>query len=314
MTDKTNLEGQPKAVQPEVKKTDFWGEVRDYFFITLGLGIYSIAFTCFILPYQITGGGVTGLCSIIYYAAGIPVQYPYLIINVLLLIAAIKVLGLKFCIKTIYAVLMLTVLLSLVQELVKNDQGQLPCVLGKDNVFMACVVGSCLDGFSLALVFLNNGSTGGTDIVAAIVNKYRDVTMGRMLMYCDFIIISSSYFVFHDWQKIVFGYSNLVIANIMLDYVMNSAQQSVQFFIFSEKYREIANEVNQQLNRGVTVLHGEGWYTGNAREVLVILAKKRESNSIFRIIKQLDPNAFVSQSKVVGVFGEGFDRIKVKVK
>jgi uncharacterized membrane-anchored protein YitT (DUF2179 family) len=289
-------------------------EFKDYVFITLGLMIYSVAFTCFILPYQITGGGVTGLCSIIYYATGFEVQYSYLIINAMLLIAAIKILGFRFCMKTVYAVLMLTFLLGAVQELIKNDQGQLPCILGKDNIFMACVIGSCMDGLSLAIVFLNNGSTGGTDIIAAIINKYRDVTLGRILLYCDVVIISSSFIVFHDYQKIVFGFSNLIIANLMLDYVMNSAQMSVQFLVFSEKFREIAKEVNEQLNRGVTVLHGEGFYTGNAREVLVILAKKRESAAIFRIIKELDPNAFVSQSKVVGVFGEGFDRIKVKVK
>ena len=133
-----------------------------------------------------------------------------------------------------------------------------------------------------------------------------------MLMYCDIIIVSSCYFVFYDLQKVIFGFATLIISMLMLDYFMNSAQQSVQFFIFSNKYEEIAEIINTKLDRGVTVLYGEGWYSKEQRRVLVVLAKKREGIEIFRIINQIDPNAFVSQSNVVGVYGEGFDRIKVK--
>ena len=177
---------------------------------------------------------------------------------------------------------------------------------------MACVLGACLEGLGLAIVFLNNGSTGGTAIIAAIVNKYRDITLGRMLMYCDIFIVSSCYFVFYDLQKVVFGFSTLIISMLMLDYFMNSARRSVQFLIFSDKYNEIATAINTQLERGVTVLHGEGFYSKEPRRVLVVLAKRRESIEIFRLINRIDPNAFVSQSNVVGVYGEGFDHIKIK--
>lgn len=292
-------------------KFNLWQETKDYLFIFLGLLCYSIGFTCFMLPYQITTGGLAGVASIIFYATKIPVQYSYLTLNGILLIAAIKILGFRFCLKTIIAVLTLTFLLGFMQELVQDSKGNLPRVLGNET-FMACVIGGCLEGIGLAIVFLNNGSTGGTDIIAAIVNKYRDVTMGRMLMYCDIIIVSSCYIVFHDWQKVVMGFSTLIISNLMLDYVMNSARQSVQFLIFSNKYNEIAEVISKEVGRGITVLDGAGWYSKEPRKVLVILAKRRESVYIFRLINQIDPKAFVSQSNVVGVYGEGFDKIKVK--
>lgn len=300
-----------KPSSMKLQKASIWQESKDYAGIMLGLTIYAIGFTCFMLPYQITTGGLAGVSAIIYYATGLPVQYTYITINGLLLIAAIKELGFRFCMKSIVAIVALTFLLGFLQEVIADDQGNLPKFVG-DQAFMACVIGACCEGFGLAIVFLNNGSTGGTDIVAAIVNKHKDISLGRMLMYCDVIIVSSCYFVFYDVQKVLFGFATLIISMLMLDYSMNSARQSVQFLIFSKKYDEIAEAINQQLNRGVTVLYGEGWYSKEARKVLVVLAKRRESINIFRLIKRIDPNAFVSQSNVVGVYGEGFDHIKVK--
>lgn len=263
------------------------------------------------LPYQITTGGVSGISAIIFYSTGFPVQYSYLLINVLLLVVAIRILGFRFFIKTIVAIVGATFLMGFIQELIVDEQGNLPRVLG-DQSFMACVVGGCLEGAGLAVCFLNNGSTGGTDIIAAVVNKYHNITIGRTMMYMDLLIVSSCYFVFHDWQKVVMGFSTLIISTVMIDYVMNSAEQSVQFLIFSNKYDDIARAVSSQLDRGVTVLYGEGWYSKEPRKVLVILAKRRESIYIFRLINQIDPKAFVSQSNVVGVYGEGFDKIKIK--
>lgn len=297
-------------------------EARDYLSITLGLIMYAIGFTFFQLPYQITTGGVAGLGAVIFYTTGFPVQFTYFGVNIFLLIVAVKVLGWKFCIKTIYAVFMLTFLLGVAQELLEalptltdevyqlSDQG-LPQLVG-DQAFMACVMGAALEGIGLGIVFLNNGSTGGTDIIASIVNKYRDVTLGQMMMFCDIVIITSSIFTpVGSFQKLLFGYCTLIISNLLLDFVMDRGRQSVQFLIFSRQYDEIAAAISST-GRGVTVLDGQGWYTKNERKVLVVLAKKRESTNIFRIIKHIDPNAFVSQSKVIGVFGEGFDKIKVK--
>lgn len=302
----------------------FKEELSDYLFITIGLLGYTIGFTCFQLPYQITTGGVAGAGAVIFYATGLSVHYTFFAVNIILLSIAIKILGLKFCMKTIYAVIMLTIFLALGQQgmyefgqlnpgVYELSAQKLPKLLG-DQSFMACVIGAALEGIALGIVFLNNGSTGGTDIIAAIVNKYRDVTMGQMMMFCDIIIISSSLFIpTGNIQNVLYGYCTLIISNLLIDYVMDRGRQSVQFLIFSEKYDIIAAEINKT-GRGVTVLNGQGWYTKQDRKVLVVLAKKRESTNLFRIIKRIDSDAFVSQSKVIGVFGEGFDKIKVKAK
>lgn len=296
-----------------MKKSEpnLWLETKDYIFIMLGLLCYTVGFTFFLLPYEITTGGVGGISALIFYATGLKVQYSYLAINTLFLIFAIKILGFRFCLKTIVAIVALTLLLGGAQALITDENGNLPKIVG-DQDFMAAVIGGCLEGTGVAIVFLNNGSTGGTDIIAAIVNKYKDITLGRVLMICDIIIVSSCYLVFHDWEKVVFGFFTLIVMNIMLDYVMNSMRHSVQFLIFSNKYDEIAEAISSNVARGVTVLYGEGWYSKEPKRVLVILARRNESVNIFRIINQIDPHAFVSQSNVVGVYGEGFDRIKVK--
>ena len=303
----------------------FFQDFRDYVVITFGLLLYATGFTCFQLPYEITMGGLAGAGAVIFYATGFPVQYTFFTVNIILLAVAVKVLGWRFCLKTIYAVFMLTLLLSMVQEVMIhlgetrpdlfnnaiNPRSGLPCVV-KDNIFMSCILGAAIEGIGIGLVFLSNGSTGGTDIIASIINKYKDVTLGQMMMLCDIIIVTSSLLLpTGSIDKLLYGYCTLIITNLLLDYVVDSGRQSVQFLIFSREYDEIAAAISAT-HRGVTVLNGQGWYTKHERKVLVVLAKKRESTNIFRIIQNIDPNAFVSQSKVIGVFGEGFDKIKVK--
>ena len=187
-----------------------------------------------------------------------------------------------------------------------------PLLLGTGQDFMACIIGAAMCGVGLGITFNYNGSTGGTDIIAAIVNKYKDVSLGRMIMICDVFIISSCYFIFHDWRRVIFGFVTLFIIGVVLDWIINSARQSVQFFIFSKKYDEIADRIIKDADRGVTVLDGTGWYSKTNVKVLVVLAKKRQSLDIFRLVKRIDPNAFISQSSVIGVYGEGFDKLKVK--
>ena len=176
----------------------------------------------------------------------------------------------------------------------------------------ATVIGAGMLGFGIGVVFINNGSTGGTDIIAWIINKYKDVTLGRLIMYCDILIISSCYFVFHDWKRVLFGFTVLFIMTIVIDYVVNSNRQSVQFLIFSKKHEEIAEIITKELRRGVTLLDGTGWYSKQSIKVVVVLAKKSQAVEIFRLVKDVDENAFISQSNVVGVYGEGFDKLKVK--
>jgi uncharacterized membrane-anchored protein YitT (DUF2179 family) len=297
-----------------------FNEAKDYVGITFGVLLYAFAFTLFLLPYQIVTGGVTGLSAVIYYATGFPIQNTYLIINVALLVVGLKVLGFKFLMKTIYAILLLYVSLWFAQDIMPVDAaGHYIKIVGEGQDFMSLLIGCTLTGSSLAIVFLNNGSTGGTDIIAASVNKYYSFSLGQVLLAIDLCIIGSCLFFpqFGDMigrlHKVMFGLCTMVVENFMLDHVMNIRRESVQFMIFSKKSQEIANAIGTQLGRGVTILDGHGWYTGQDMKVLCILARKRESAPIFRLIKIIDPNAFVSQSSVIGVYGEGFDHVKVKV-
>ena len=181
---------------------------------------------------------------------------------------AFKILGPKFSIKTSFAIFMLTFMLEVMQIIVKTDTGELPQILGPGQDFMACLIGAAMCGAGLGIVFNYNGSTGGTDIIAAIINKYRDVTLGRMIMICDVFIISSCYFIFHDWRRVIFGFVTLFVIGFVLDYIVNSARQSVQFLIFSKEYEKIADRISRDARRGVTVLHGMGWYSKKDVKVL----------------------------------------------
>ena len=298
-----------------------FNEFKDYFFITLGLMMYTVAFTVFLMPYQIVAGGVTGLSAIIYYATGFHLENTYIIINLLLLIVALKLLGFRFMVKTIYAIFTLYFLLMFAQAIMPTQANGLPIkLLGEGQEFMSMIIGCVITGIALATVFMHNGSTGGTDIIAASINKYHNVSLGSVLITVDFMIIGSCMFFpqFGDYieraHKVMFGFCVMALENFVLDYVMNARRQSVQFMIFSEKWQEIANAIGTQMNHGVTILDGHGWYTGHKMKVLCILAKKNESVNMFRLIKMIDPNAFVSQSSVIGVYGEGFEEMKVKVK
>lgn len=285
----------------------------DYFYITIGLMLYGFGWAVFLLPYKLVTGGVTGLAAIVFYATDIPVSFTYFSINIVLLLIALKILGFKFMAKTTYAIIMLTIILEVFQKLVTLPDGSMYQLLGPGEVFMSIILGGIFSGVALAIVFLHNGSTGGTDIVAAVVNKYRAISLGRVLLTADLFVISSSYYVLEDWKKIVFGLVLMGIETFVLDYVMDNRRESVQFLIFSRKYKDIAHEIGTKLGRGITMLDGHGWYSGKEVMVLCILAKKRESVTMLRMIKRIDPNAFVSVGAVTGVYGEGFDPIKVKV-
>ena len=282
-------------------------ELKDYVNITLGLMLYTFAFTVFLLPYEIVTGGIAGIGAVVFYATKFPVQYTFFIINAVLIVAALKILGWRFLMKTIYATFMLTFLLEVAQDVVMQPDGTFYKLLGEGNDFMSLVIGCMMTGTALAIVFLNNGSTGGTDIIAASVNKYRNISLGRVILLIDVCIVGSCLFIDTfgpvqvRCQKVVFGFCTMFVECSMLDYVMNLQRQSVQFFIFSKKYQEIANAIAKTTDHSLTILDGHGWY------------KRRESVTIFRLIKSIDPNAFVSQSSVIGVYGEGFDQIKVKV-
>ena len=295
-------------------------EARDYVGITLGVLLYASAWAVFLLPYEIVAGGVTGISAIIFYATGFHIENSYALINVALLLVALKILGWKFLVKTIYAIIALYFALKITQDLMpKMADGSPVQILGAGQEFMSVIIGCTLTGSGLGIVFLNNGSTGGTDIIAACVNKFYNMSLGQVLLALDFVIIGSCFFIpeFGDSiqraHKVVFGFCTMVIENFMIDYIMKLRQQSVQFLIFSRKHKDIATAIEKVTERGITILDGHGWYTGNEVKVVCLIARKNESTTVFRLIKLLDPKAFVSMSSVIGVYGEGFDAIKVKV-
>ena len=290
-----------------ISKALFLTELRDYVMIFIAMMSYCIGWTIFLLPNDITTGGVPGISSIIFWGMGIPVQWTYFVINAVLLVVALRILGWKFCVKTVYAVTVLTVATTLVTA---NYHG----TLLHDQPFMASIIGAVFCGSGVGLGLASNGSTGGTDIIAAIVNKYRDISLGRVILICDVIIITSSYLVLKDWEKVIYGYVVLYVTAFCIDQVVNSRRSSVQFFIISNKYREIGERINREPHRGCTVRDAQGFYSGHDVKMLFVLAKRRQSEQIFRIINDIDPHAFVSQSAVIGVYGEGFDRFKVSSK
>lgn len=304
-----------------IDKSQLKNEVRDYIQITLALILYSFGFTFFLMPYEIVTGGVTGIAVIVYYATGFPNSYTYFLINATLLVMALKILGVRFLMKTIYATFVLSFLLWFMKQLAPvDDAGNMVKILGEGQDFMSLLIGCLMTGSALGLTFLANGSTGGTDIIAASVHKFRDVSLGTVLIAIDFLIIFSCLFIpqfgtfMHRLTMTVFGFCTMLIENFMLDYSMSRQRQSVQFMIFSKRFHEIASALSRQTDHTMTILDGHGWYSGKDMKVIVLLAKKNESVTIFRIIKMIDPNAFVSQSAVIGVYGEGFDKIKVSVK
>ena len=290
-----------------------WRMVRDYLQMTAGLLIYSLGYVLFLLPYKIISGGVSGVATLVFYATGIHPNLTYLSINALLLVLAVRIMGWRYFIRTIYGTLVATVLIGLFQSLITtvgpDGHEQLRNIIG-DQTFMACVIGGVMEGLGLAIVFLSGGSTGGTDIIASCVNKYWDISLGRMMLFLDLVIVGCSYFISADIQLVVVGYVTMVISMNILDYVINGARQSVQFLIISNRHEAIAQAVSDRVGRGVTILYGEGWYSKEERRVLLILARKYESRHIFQLIRETDPAAFVSMSNVEGVFGEGFDKIK----
>lgn len=284
-----------------------WITIREYIFIAFGLLMYSAAWKFFLLPHLITGGGVTGIGAILFYATGIPIFVTYFAINFVLLAIAVRTVGLAFCLRTIYGVGVLTLFFAILPQAIPGT------FVGAEDNFMACVIGGLLSGAGIGVVFLGNGSSGGTDIIAKVVNKYRNITLGRVLLYCDVFIICSSYFFdFGSLEKIVYGLSTMAISTVAVDMVINGVRQSVQFFIFSKEYEKIATTINSEIHRGVTVLEGMGWYSKEPVKVITVIARKNESIKIFRLVKDIDPNAFISQSSVIGVYGEGFDVIKGK--
>lgn len=283
-------------------------EVKDYVMIFIGLFCYCFGYSAFVLPEEVVTGGVTGLASLFYFSPlHFNVAITYYVINAILLAIAFRTVGKTFVIRTIIGATVATILLGVLTPIFTK-----PII--PQETFMNVIIGAVMCGIGLGTVFTHNGSSAGTDIIAAMVNKHSNISFGRTLIYIDLLIICSSWFIFHTVDKIVYGLIFMFICSIAADMVIDSNRQSVQFMIFSKKWKEIANAITKETHRGCTVLHGTGWYTQSETTVLLVMARNYESMHIFRIIKAIDPDAFVSQAKVKGVYGEGFDHVKVSLK
>ncbi len=288
-------------------KINLWRTTRDYIFITLGMAIYALGFCAFILPQKVVIGGVAGLGTIAYFTLGVPVAVAQYALNLMLLAIAYRVVGKKFVLGTIFGATMISVWVGIFQPIFEG-------VRITDEPFMNIVIGGILAGIGVGVAFTHNGSSGGTDIVAAMVSKHTNVSVGRTMLYTDFFIISSSYFIFHKLDLVVYGFIVLALTSYTADMIINTNRQAVQFTIFSKKWQEIATAINNEAKRGCTVLTGMGWYSKQEVKVLLVMCRKIEAVTISRIIKSIDPLAFTTQANVNGVYGKGFDELKVKMK
>ena len=294
----------------EIKRAHIWEFVRDFLAINLGMAIYSFGWAAFLLPYHITTGGMVGMFAILYYVTGFPISMAVLLANILLLSVSLKPLGWKFVVKSAYAVLSMSFFLSMGQTMMTGSDGQLIQLLVEGQDSMACVLGAILNGVGVATVLLAGGSTGGWDIVATLVNKYKNISLGRVMLYLDLLVIASCWPIFHDWRMVVFGYVTLAIYTYVVDLLINSTRQDVQFIIFTHHHQEISERIIHETDHSVTLLNGEGYYSHQDIKVLITIVHKRERLKILRMVHEVDPAAFVSQSRVEGVYGNGFNPIK----
>lgn len=308
-----NLRGL-KTNKPKLYR--FLKATRELAFITIACAVYSAAWTALVLPYDIVSGGVAGLANIVYYASGVPVAATYLGVNLLLYAVALRFLGWKFLAKTIYATVAMSLFLMLGQNILTDPEtGELIKILG-DERFMAMLLGTSLCGLSVAALFASSGSSGGTDIIAAVANKYFDISIGTALIVIDIFIIGSGLLIdqfgpmIERVRFVAFGVCAMTIECTTISYALNVRRRSVQFLIFTHHHEEMAKRISEATGHTMTLLDAHGWYTGTEMKVVCILARMSESNEIFHIIKEVDPAAFVSQSNVVGVWGEGFSRIR----
>lgn len=305
-------------------KKSFWGTVKEYGLITLGLLAYSMGWTIFLLPNNLVGGGVSGFAAILYYATGIPMGYTYLILNVILLIIAIKILGTGFGGKTIYAILMTGICLNIFPNIIPVEFiNEFAVSNGK---LLCTILGGIIAGVGIGLSISQGGSTGGTDIIALLWCKFKNASPGRVILIIDVMIIISSILVpsYTDSGEllpfseklavVVYGLIQVTVSGYAVDLYLSGSKQSVQAFIFTKKYKEMADAIAFDMKRGVTIMPAKGWFSKEDFNVVMVVTRKTDLNLLLRYVKTIDSEAFLSVSSVMGVYGKGFDAIKVKQK
>jgi len=297
-----------------MEKSKFLETFKSYAIITLGLVFYVLAWVVFIIPHQLVGGGVTGISAVIQYCTGFNVSYSFFIINGILLLIALKVLGPSFGVKTIYAMVVTTLLLRFMPFVIPEEIIRIIAL--ENGKLLSVIIGGTLSALGISLTFSQGGSSGGTDIIALMITKYRAISPGKILLILDVFIIGSSLIVPTEgsWgvrvANLVYGYIMAGVFSVALDLFVSGSKQSVQIFIFSKNYEKIADRITSDVHRGVTALNGKGWYTKTESTVLLVIARKPELKVLLNLIKEEDPQAFISVGSVSGVYGSGFDVIK----
>jgi uncharacterized membrane-anchored protein YitT (DUF2179 family) len=285
----------------------------DYFLMTIGSVIFCMAWTSIIIPTGLASGGLTGLCTIIEYATNgaIPMGIPYWIMNIGLLVIGFLSLGRAFGIKTIYVIILTSILFNVLPEF---ESLRYYGFVENDEKLLAALIGAALEAVGLGLVLLRGGSSGGTDIIAMIINKYWPVSPGRVYLYTDIFIIASL-FLLPDKGLIdvVYAYIIMLGFSFGIDFVLLGNKSSVQILVFSSKYQEIADHMIHVMHRGVTALQSVGWYSQKESKVLLIVSRKHQMNEVIKDVKAIDPKAFVSVSTAMSVFGEGFEEVKTGI-
>lgn len=284
-------------------------QIRMLTIITFGLFVNAFAWTAFLIPGKIVGGGITGVATLIYFGTAdlgfqIPVSVTFLVVNILLIVIAMRSLGASFGIKTIYSVITLSLFFAILQGVMPKEG-----IMTADP-FLFAVIGGALAGAGVGIVFTQGGSTGGTDILAMIINKHHNISPGRLILYMDVIIISCSLIVFRDISNMVYGFVTMGVVSYAIDMFINGQKQSVQIFIFSKNHDEICDLLESKVRRGITVIDGYGWHTKTKVKMIMIITRKHELPNVFRIVKGIDADAFISVGSVTGTYGKGFEKIR----
>lgn len=305
-----------------VLQQNFATKVKEYVLITFGLFLYVGAWSLFLVPNNFVGGGISGICSIIYYATHgvVGIGTMYFIFNTILLLIAKKVLGSAFSWKTVYAVVFASVMFDILPPLVPQEF--INAFVLPNGKMLSAILGGALVGMSVGVTMSQGGSTGGTDVVALMINKKFNISPGKIILTLDILIISSAMVVpsytstgealslANKIAVAAYGFMMVTVSGYCVDLYLSGSKQSVQVLIFSKKHQELADAIVYDFKRGVTILHAQGWYTKQDREVVCVVTRKTDLPMLMRYIKAIDPQAFMSVSTVMGVFGEGFDVIK----
>lgn len=291
-----------------IRKTSTGKIIWQYFMIILGVLMYTFAWSVFLIPQNIVGGGVAGISSIIFLGTGIPVGISNFAINIVLLLIGIKTLGSKFGINTIFGIVVASLSFILWQQVIHIER-----IIDATQFepFMCAIIGAGISGVGIGTTFNYGGNSGGTDIIALIITKYKNISAGTVILYIDIFIIASA-FILPEMSitNVVYGYTVMFVFTYVLDLTIEGNKQSYQIMVFSSKADEIADAIGSGVKRGVTIIDAHGWYTKKEQKIVLVIARKQDKVEIMRIIKLLDPAAFISVDKVQGVFGKNFDTLR----